>query len=243
MCEPRNGSNGCGMLTRPPWRWISSAVSLCVRPRGIVFVRKSPTTSPSAVDTSSPRMTVSRSVEAELRGLVAHRDRALHVVVVRDRHVRQAALEGHLDELLLGQDRVAAEAGDGCGSRRRRAPGAGPAGRPRHPAEASRSSCRRSRRGRRRPSGVAHQALAERAEVLERQAGPDRDASSARSRRRGTGCRSPGSAACRGCAAATPPPVITIPLSMMSELSSGGVCSSTLRTAVMIAGAAARSPR
>jgi hypothetical protein len=26
MCEPLNGSNGCGMLTRPPCRWISSAV-------------------------------------------------------------------------------------------------------------------------------------------------------------------------------------------------------------------------
>src|SRR5688572_14847841 len=62
MCEPRNGSNGCGMLTRPPCRWISSAVSFAERPRGIVLVRKTPTTSPSSVLTSSPRMTVSLSV-------------------------------------------------------------------------------------------------------------------------------------------------------------------------------------
>src|SRR6188474_1254785 len=62
MCEPRNGSNGCGMLTSPPCRWISSAVSLALRPRGMVFSRKTPTTSPSAVLTSSPRMTVSLSV-------------------------------------------------------------------------------------------------------------------------------------------------------------------------------------
>ena len=40
MCEARNGSNGCGMLTSPPCRWISSAVSLALRPRGIVLVEE-----------------------------------------------------------------------------------------------------------------------------------------------------------------------------------------------------------
>ena len=48
--------------------------------------------------------------QAELCDLVADGDRALHVVVVRDRDVRQPALDRLLDEPLLGEQRVAAEA-------------------------------------------------------------------------------------------------------------------------------------
>ena len=47
--------------------------------------------------------------QAQLGDLVAHRDRALDVVVVRDRDVREPALDGLLDEPLLGEQRVTAE--------------------------------------------------------------------------------------------------------------------------------------
>ena len=48
--------------------------------------------------TSSPRMTCSASVRPSRRHAVANRDRALDVVVVRDRDVGQAALDGGADE-------------------------------------------------------------------------------------------------------------------------------------------------
>ena len=48
--------------------------------------------------------------QPEVGDLVAHGDRALDVVVVRDRDVGQPALDRLLDEALLGEQRVTAEA-------------------------------------------------------------------------------------------------------------------------------------
>src|SRR4029079_6166911 len=167
-------------------------------------------------------------VDAELHRAVAHRDRPFDVVVVRHRDMGQATVHRDADELVLRQDRVPAEAGmdvevgeserAGAGSHLRDGfdIGSGSHGdRQRHRHEPRTRLLRNwSKCSRARPVPTATELRALSATWHGMPVNWVRSAAMLRS--------------------SEPPPVITIPLSMMSLESSGGVCSSTLRTAVMI---------
>ena len=179
--------------------------------------RKRQMRSPSAVFTSSPTMTVSPAGAAS-RARSASSIRSWSVIArwVSPRSGRPAPRH---------RDRRANRSCRACGSGGRRRPV--PGGRPLVRTSATSAPRRWSstevrggaqRRHRARVSDLLDERLLEEVEVLEGEARPERDAVQRRSRRRGTARRSPGSGACRCCAAARPPPDITMPLSMMSEL-------------------------
>src|SRR5688500_2396968 len=169
--------------------------------------------------------------QSHLGDLVADGDRALDVVVVRHGNMREAALDGLLDELLLGTDRGAAEpsvdveVGE-CLLRRRLAP----AGRLSLLGE-HRPQLRR--RGRYRHEWLTRlfRNWPKFSSAMPVPTATEFSAFSATWH----GMPVTWVSSLSRFRSSAPPPVMTIPLSMMSELSSGGVCSSTLRTAVMIA--------